>query len=70
MPTPEILPRLKFSFGTSCGGQLSELLKIFLNEVFCEAGGENQPRLIKSWEWIVQSRKDGVFSESLGRKPT
>jgi hypothetical protein len=29
MPTPEILPRLKFSFGTSCGGQLSELLERF-----------------------------------------
>ena len=25
IPTPEILPRLKSSFGTSCGGQLSEL---------------------------------------------
>jgi hypothetical protein len=48
MPTPEILPRLKFSFGTSCGGQLSELFRKFLDEVFCEAGGENQPRLIKN----------------------
>jgi hypothetical protein len=48
MPTPEILPRLKFSFGTSCGGQLSELLERFYDELFCEAGGENQPRLIKS----------------------
>jgi hypothetical protein len=48
MPTPEILPRLKFSFGTSCGGQLSELFRKILDEVFCEAGGENQPRLIKS----------------------
>ena len=47
MPTPEILPRLKSSFGTSCGGQLSELFKNILNEVFCEAGGENQPHLIK-----------------------
>ena len=48
MPTPEILPRLKFSFGTSYGGQLSEFLEIFLTTLFCEAGGENQPRLIKS----------------------
>jgi hypothetical protein len=48
MPTPEILPRLKSAFGASCGGQLSELFRKILNEVFCEAGGENQPRLIKN----------------------
>jgi hypothetical protein len=27
MPTPEILPRLKISFGTSYGGKLSEFLE-------------------------------------------
>jgi hypothetical protein len=29
MPIPEILPRLKNSFGTSCGGKLSEFLENF-----------------------------------------
>ena len=33
-PTLEILPRLKFSFGTSCGGQLSELFRNILDEIF------------------------------------
>jgi len=27
MPIPEILPRLKFYFGTSCGRKLSEFLE-------------------------------------------
>jgi hypothetical protein len=27
MPTPEILPRLKISFGTSCEGKLSDFLE-------------------------------------------
>ena len=70
IPTPEILPRLKSSFGTSCGGQLSELLKRFLNEVFCEAGGENQPRLIKVGVDSPTKKRWGVFSESFWRKPT
>jgi hypothetical protein len=48
MPIPEILPRLKISFGTSCGGKLSEFLERFYMKLFYEAGGENQPRLIKS----------------------
>jgi hypothetical protein len=33
MPIPEILPRLKTSFGTSCGGKLSEFFRKFLNEI-------------------------------------
>jgi hypothetical protein len=33
MPIPEILPRLKISFGTSCGGKLSEFLELFLDDV-------------------------------------
>jgi hypothetical protein len=33
MPIPEILPRLKFSFGTSCGGKLSEFFRKFLDDV-------------------------------------
>jgi hypothetical protein len=34
MPIPEILPRLKIYFGTSCGVKLSEFLEKNLDEVF------------------------------------
>ena len=48
---------------------LVSCFKKILNEVFCEAGGENQPRLIKVG-MDSPTKKDGVFSESLWRKPT
>ena len=38
IPTPEILPRLKISFGTSCGGKLSEFLESFRCSCFVRLG--------------------------------
>jgi hypothetical protein len=37
------------------------LLEIFLNEVFGEAGGENQPRLIKVGVDSPTKKRWGVF---------
>ena len=40
---------------------LVSCLKIFLNEVFCEAGGENQPRLIKVGVDSLTKKRWGDF---------